>query len=373
MTLGIFVFYDREGIVDRYVEFFLNSLKEITNRLIIVVNGAVNADGREKLKQISDDIICRDNKGYDAGGYRTALLHAVGREELKKYDELVLCNDTCYGPFVPFSRIWNQMDEKEGDFWGINCIRNGLTDHMQAYFLVFRKCLLENEFLYHFFEKEINEDTDDIREIIAVFEKGLYKKLIESGYRAAVYIENNNLNMYMCGNTLLRKYGFPFLKKKCLDDKYNHNCYSVVDSLRWIASHTLYNVEMILENAKRLYGFPYTAKDTLPKDDSIVYGPIFAINAARLNDFVNKADKLFIYGCGAYAKEIYHLYVKDCEKLEGFVVSDDEKDVITNLYGYPIFKISDLDADVPLVVAMSKKNTEEVRMHLRQTKAIFLF
>lgn len=373
MTLGVFVFYDKEGIVDRYVVFFLNSLKEITDRLVIVVNGAVNAEGCEKLRQISDDIIYRDNIGYDAGGYRDALLHDVGREQLKKYDELVLCNDTCYGPFVPFAHIWERMEKKEGAFWGINCIRNGLTDHMQAYFLVFRKCLLENEFLYRFFENEINEETYDIRETIAVFEKGLYKKLTERGYKPAAYIGNNNLNMYMCGNVLLRKYGFPFLKKKCFDVKYNDNCFSAVDALRWIDAHTAYDTELILENIKRLYGFPYTAADMLPEDNRITYGPVFAINAEDLNNFVDKADKLFMYGCGAYAKEIYHLYVKKSGKLKGFAVSDNQRYNITDLYGYPIYKISELGTDVPMIVAMSKKNTEEVRTHLRQANAIFLF
>lgn len=371
--LGIFIFYDKEGVVDRYIEFFLDSLKEMVDRIVIVVNGAVNFEGYEKLKRITDDIIYRDNKGYDAGGYRVALLYHVGREELSKYDELVLCNDTCYGPFVSFDYIWEQMDKKEGDFWGINCISNGLTDHMQAYFLVFRKHLLENEFLYHFFEAEINEEICDIREIIAVFEKGLYKKLVEHGYRSAVYIENNNLNMYVCGNILLREYGFPLLKKKCFDVKYNDNCYSAVDSLRWIDAHTAYDIDLILENAKRLYGFQHTIVDMLPKDNRIVYGPIFAINAERLNDFVSKADKLYIYGCGAYAKEIYHLYVKNSGKLKGFAVSDDREEDITDLYGYPIFKISELETDVSLIVAMNKKNIDEVRGSLRCRNGIFLF
>ncbi len=373
MTLGIFVFYDKDGIVDRYVEFFLNSLKQVTDRLVIVINGAVSADGLERFGRISDDVICRDNKGYDAGGYRAALLHDIGREELKKYDELVLCNDTCYGPFVPFTHIWEQMEEKEADFWGLNCICNGLTDHMQAYFLVFRKRLLENEFLYRFFETEINDQSGDVREIIAVFEKGLYKKLTESGYKPGVYIENNNLNMYMCGDVLLQKYGFPFLKKKCFDVKYNDNCFSAVDALRWIDAHTAYDTELILENVKRLYGFPYTTADMLPEDNRITYGPVFAINAEKLNDFVDKADKLFIYGCGAHAKEIYYLYVKKSGKLKGFVVSDNQQDNITDLYGYPIYKISELGTDVPMIVAMSKKNIEEVRKHLKQTNAIFLF
>lgn len=371
--LGIFVIYDREGVIDRYIEFLICSLKEIIDRLVVVVNGVIDAKGIEKLERISEEIIYRDNAGYDAGGYRAALLGRIGREELRKYDELVLCNDTCYGPLIPFSRIWERMDKKEGDFWGMNCILNGLTDHMQAYFLVFRKALLENDFLYRFFETEIEEKSSDIREIIATFEKGLYKRLIESGYKPTVYIENNNLNMYTNGNILLRQYGFPFLKKKCFDDGFNDNYYSVIDALRWIEANTLYDTELILENAKRLFGFSYTVNDRLPEDNRIVYGPVFRINGRELIDFIDKSDKVFLYGCGAYAKEMYHLYVRKSGKLKGFVVSDDSGENRESLYGYPVFRISELGIDAPLIVAMSKKNTEEVRSRIKQRRVAFLF
>lgn len=371
--LGIFVIYDREGLVDRYIYFLMKSLKEIADRLVIVVNGLIDEKEIRKMEQISEDIVYRDNRGYDAGGYKDALLHYIGREELRKYDELVLCNDTCYGPFIPFSRIWEKMNKKEGDFWGINCIRNGLTDHMQAYFLVFRKTLLKNDFIYNFFETEINEKSSELREVIAVFEKGLYKKLIECDYKPAEYIESNNLNLYMCGNVLLREYGFPFLKKKCFDKKYNDNSYSVIDALQWIMTHTSYNIEFILENARRLFGFPYTVNDRLPENNRMVYGPVFDTNYKEMNAFIDRVDKLFIYGCGAYAKEIYHLYVKKSGKLNGFVVSDDNKENISDLYGYPVYRISELDENAPLIVAMSKKNTEEVRNSVGQRHAIFLF
>ena len=371
--LGIFIFYDKDGVVDRYIEFLLHSLKEVTDRLVIVVNGLINSEGIEQLELISNDIIYRDNKGYDAGGYRTALLRDVGSKELQKYDELILCNDTCYGPFVPLPVIWDKMDQKDGDFWGINCIVNELTSHMQAYFLVFRKRLLENGFLYRFFEKNINEECDDIREIVAVFEKGLFKELTESGYKAVTYIENNNLNAYICGNKLLKEYGFPFLKKKCFDERYNDNLYSAIDSVQWIADNTSYDVDMILENAKRLFGFTYSGAGILSQEEKVIYGPVFSISADMLNSFINKADRLYIYGCGAYAKEIYHLYVKESGKLKAFVVSDNKEENGTDLYGYPIINISDLEIDAPLIVALSKKNTAEVRENIKQKNVIYLF
>jgi len=370
--LGIFVFYDKEGILDKYVEYMLNSLKEVVHVLFIVINGKINDDGLKRMEAISKEIICRDNLGFDAGGYGDVLICHIGKEKLREYDELVLCNDTCYGPFISFSAIWKTMENKTCDFWGLNCIQNGLTDHMQAYFLVFRKTLLESDFIYCFFEQNIFGQNLDLREVIAIYEKGLYKRLIQNGFKPAWYIEVNNLNVYQCSSQLIEKYHFPMMKRKCFDRRYNDAYAGVVDSLHWISDNTEYTVEMILENAERLYGFDNTRDCDSGQEETAVYGSQFAINAGQLEEFINKEQNIYIYGAGNYAKEIYHLYVKDSGKLKGFVVSDDQKSEAT-LYGYPVIKISDLGAEEPLIVALSKKNTEQVRMHMRQKNVIYLF
>jgi len=100
--LGIFVFYDREGIVDSYIDYLLCDLRKCMSYLIIVVNGEVNILGYDIFSKYADQIVIRDNKGFDIGAYKEIIEDLYQKKEMKKWDEIVFCNDTFYGPFIPF-------------------------------------------------------------------------------------------------------------------------------------------------------------------------------------------------------------------------------------------------------------------------------
>lgn len=374
--LGILSIYDKEGIIDEYIIYLGQALKQMLDKFIVVINGQIQETEYEKLERLSENIVVRDNCGFDAGAYKEVLRDYIGREKIHEYDELVICNDTCYGPFIDFQKIWDKMDGTEADFWGLNFINNGLTNHMQGYFLVFRKTLIESEVVYDYFEECINEKCTDLQEIIASYEKGLFKHLIEKGFKCANYIECNNLNMYKYGNTLVSEYGFPFLKKKCFSSRHNENINSAIDALAWIKKNTTYDISMILENVRRVYGVVIDRdKIESNRDYSVskTEALTFKINKELLEEFIKKEDEIYIYGCGKYAKEMYFLYLRTTKKLKGFVVSDNQEIEERDFYGYPIVKISQLEADKALIVALNDKNTEEVRKYITQKNVIFLF
>lgn len=50
--LGIFCFYNDEGIVESYVEYLLESMKKIVTQIIIVINGNITQSSQEILKNI---------------------------------------------------------------------------------------------------------------------------------------------------------------------------------------------------------------------------------------------------------------------------------------------------------------------------------
>ena len=55
--LGIFVFFDRKGIVSQYIEYLLAELKSVITYQIIVVNGLLQPSSKEVLedgRQIGD-------------------------------------------------------------------------------------------------------------------------------------------------------------------------------------------------------------------------------------------------------------------------------------------------------------------------------
>ena len=90
--LGIFVFYDKEGIVDNYVCYLLKNLEKFLDHLIIICNGQLTDKGRKRLEAFSDDIHIRENTGYDAMAYKLAMTEYLGWDEILKYDEVLTFN-----------------------------------------------------------------------------------------------------------------------------------------------------------------------------------------------------------------------------------------------------------------------------------------
>ena len=68
--LGIFVFYDVNTVVNDYVIFLLNSITEVVNELIIVVNKGNGLGTLKELSNFTSYLYVRENIGYDGGAYK---------------------------------------------------------------------------------------------------------------------------------------------------------------------------------------------------------------------------------------------------------------------------------------------------------------
>jgi lipopolysaccharide biosynthesis protein len=120
--LVVYVVWDRRGGVEDYVAFALAGLREHAARVLVVVNGSLSEDGRRKLEPVSDEILVRDNVGFDIWAHKDALDH-VG-EGISEFDEVLLTNDTWFGPVQPYGPVFARMDAREVHFWG-------MTDHVR--------------------------------------------------------------------------------------------------------------------------------------------------------------------------------------------------------------------------------------------------
>ena len=131
--LGIFCTYDSEGIVDDYILYLLQEIKKILTHLTIVSNGEPTPESRKKLLQFTDDLIIRDNSGFDMEAWRQGILKQ--KNFLSEYDELLIFNDSFYGPLYPFEEVFSRMDKDypDADFWGLTIHGKVETVQMSTY------------------------------------------------------------------------------------------------------------------------------------------------------------------------------------------------------------------------------------------------
>lgn len=277
--LGIYFFYDKDGIVDGYVEYFLNDLIKSLHHLIIVCNGKLSERGKEIFNSYTKDVIVRENKGLDVGAYKCALEY-VGWETCRKYDEVILCNSTSMGPVYPFKEMFNKMKEKDVDFWGITKTHmvkgydfgnpyGYLPEHVQSYFIVYRKSLLQSF--------ELQKYWDDMPEIgsyeqsVGLYESVFTKYFSDLGFKWDVYVNTDDFEgvtdqpLMHYPEILVRERKCPIFKRRSFfhtySDTLNHTAgQSAILLYQFLKESRLYDINLIWDNILRCYSLSAIAK-----------------------------------------------------------------------------------------------------------------
>lgn len=362
--LGVFCFYDEEGIVDSYVEFLIKNLRVVLTKLIIIVNGNINQQGKEIFQKYAGEVIIRENIGYDLGAYRDVIVNTYENNKMCDWDEVVLCNDTFYGPFISFSTIFSYMEKMKADFWGINFIENGFLSHIQSYFLVFRKKIVREGDLYSYMcgeELSAYLQDNNLADIYAFFEIGLFNFLEQKGYTYAAYTNTEHFDIYAHPDLCIKKCKLPILKKKCFSQRYyKKDIFS--DMLVYIDKEFGYDHKMIIQNAERKYD--YINRDKLGTNEKKYSVPSCyypqPIEKEAIITFTKFYSDIYIYGTGVYARKVWFLFHKYIKNFRGFVVSDNQNRKIDFLYGYPINFYRDIKKGSAIIIGCDLDNTKEI-------------
>ena len=219
--LGVFAFYNKNGIVGDYVSFLLKSMKYYCVKIITVCNGNLSENGRQTLSAYSEEIYERENKDFDAGAFKYFFTSVIKREEIEEYDEVLCFNDTFYGPFFSMDDIFLKMGESNCDFWGLTA-NNGQDDinghipyHVQSYFLNFKSTIIHSNTFYEYWES-LESDFSDVTDCIYKYELKLTSFFSDRGFIADSYVHSDfedNLYIFFPYELIVRK-KCPILKKK---------------------------------------------------------------------------------------------------------------------------------------------------------------
>jgi lipopolysaccharide biosynthesis protein len=225
----IFAHYDAGGKVRRYVHHFLTHLRRVCDEVHFVSTAALPETELATLRHLCARAYTRANEGFDFGMWQDALRGL----DLSTVDELVLTNSSIFGPVGPLEALFERMAPVEADLWG-GTENFDLARHLQSYFLVFRRPLLQSEAFRRFWDGVLPYRDKD--QVIRSYEVGLTRFVEERGFRVVPAVSYEQLfhlggphawltPLYRAtGNASCRfpaelvRAGLPFVKVEALRD-----------------------------------------------------------------------------------------------------------------------------------------------------------
>ena len=267
----VYVIFESENRLQEYKLRFLQALSPLMDDVIVVVNGQLHVEDINTLEPYGQ-VLTRDNKGYDTAAFREGIF-ALGKDKLKDYDQLFLVNDTNIGPMRDLSQVCQEMTDKHLDFWGISFGEEQedvtkenpygyIPKHLQSYFLVIEKLMLNDDAFYEYWTHLT--DTDSRDKAIGRHETRFTKYFSDLGYRFdAVVQEYEDSAMYIHPLRML-KAGSPLVKYTALKN-YDEDQFlwqgleresEVPDLLEYVAEKTDYPVSILQEIVNKFKAVP---------------------------------------------------------------------------------------------------------------------
>lgn len=267
----VYVIFESEARLQEYKLRFLQALSPLVDDVIVVINGQLHDDDIKSLENYGQ-VLTRDNKGYDTAAFREGIF-AFGKDKLKDCDQLLLVNDTNIGPMRALSQVFQEMADKQLDFWGISFGEEQedvtkenpygyIPKHLQSYFLVIEKLMLNDDAFYEYWTHLT--DTDSRDKAIGRHETRFTKYFADLGYRYdAVVQEYEDSAMYIHPLKML-KAGSPLVKYTALknydDDQFLWQGLDreseVPDLLEYIAEKTDYPVSILQDIVNKFKAVP---------------------------------------------------------------------------------------------------------------------
>ena len=267
----VYVIFESENRLQEYKLRFLHALSPLMDEVIVVVNGSLCVEDVNNLKSYGQ-VLTRDNKGYDTAAFREGIF-AFGKDKLKNYDQLFLVNDTNIGPMSDLSQLCQEMTDRHLDFWGISFGEEQedvtkenpygyIPKHLQSYFLVIEKLMLNDDAFYEYWTHLT--DTDSRDKAIGRHETRFTKYFADLGYRFdAVVQEYEDSAMYIHPLKML-KAGSPLVKYTALKN-YDEDQFlwqgleresEIPDLLEYVAEKTDYPVSILQDIVNKFKAVP---------------------------------------------------------------------------------------------------------------------
>ena len=261
----LFSFYDEQGVVDDYVLYFLKELGKFVEKTLFISNGPLSKDSEAALQGLVSEVSLRPNTGFDVLAYKEGL-EKIDFDREGQYDEVLMVNHTCFGPIFPFAELFEEMEKRQCDFWGVTAhmemTPNPFTGtgtlpyHLNTNFVAVRSSMLRSLSFRQYWENLEEQATYEtaIMSHEAVFTE-YFTKL---GYRCESYLDCKKYGthypaMLDIDETLIDRN--PLLKRRAFfhDPRFlEHYAADVPRALRVLEQTSDYDTSMIWRNVSRV-------------------------------------------------------------------------------------------------------------------------
>ena len=215
---AVFAGYNTHGKISPYVISYLKGLNEVCDGVVYIADSPLLKKERQKLKGLVMYTAHKRHKEYDFGSYKRGFKWLKDNGYLEKADELIFANDSTYAPMTSFKPMFKKMALRpELDFWS-NTQNSRFTQHLQTYFIVFRKRVINSK-AFAIFLNDVKHQQDSSL-YITEYEIKLTPLLDSLGYKWDSYIPYDEFKDFELPDnnsyplTLLSKYHNQFLKRR---------------------------------------------------------------------------------------------------------------------------------------------------------------
>lgn len=180
-----FAHFDKDAVVDEYVVKLLDGVKPFADRIVFVSDSPLSESEISKVSPYAECVFADRHSMYDFGSWKIGL--TAVRDELADYDEVIVMNDSCFGPISDFGEVFETMDQRSCDFWGLTGTHLRKKQHfsINSYFMAFRRNVVQDPAFMGFWQSV--EKQENKSDVVYKYEFGISDLLHDKGYKSDTY------------------------------------------------------------------------------------------------------------------------------------------------------------------------------------------
>ena len=204
--LTVMAGYCHGATVPRSTQLWVQALRKHSQHLILVFDNA--PPEQLPLSWSGDDVsvLFEQHRAYDFGSYRRGLELAQRQGLLARASHVLFCNDSVLGPLGDLAPVLKRMQARPDQAWGLTASHQ-LTPHLQSYFVLLGKSVLEHSLVQQFFQS-IEAQTSR-HAVIERYELGLSRTLLAAGSALNAWVEPQQLRDPSTGEPAGNPTAFP--------------------------------------------------------------------------------------------------------------------------------------------------------------------